>query len=89
MLGNAGDSLSYHGGRPFSTKDRDNDIYVHSCATVHKGGWWFGVCTESMLNGFYHHGSYRGTYDGAFWRTWKGNNYSAKRSEMKTRPVKD
>ncbi|KAJ8395853.1 hypothetical protein AAFF_G00027360 [Aldrovandia affinis] len=35
--GTAGDSLSYHQGRPFSTYDNDNDIAVTNCALSYKG----------------------------------------------------
>ena len=32
--GNAGDSLSYHSGRPFTTKDQGG------CAVSYSGAWW-------------------------------------------------
>jgi len=87
FAGNAGDSLSYHRGRTFSTKDQDNDIYAHSCATAHKGGWRYGKCASSSLNGFYYHGSTGKRGDGAYWATWKAYDYSAKRAEMRIRHV--
>ena len=34
---NAGDSLTYHNGQPFSTKDRDNNC---NCAVTYSGAWW-------------------------------------------------
>ena len=52
-----------------------------------KGAWWYKNCHHSNLNGLYHHGSYLSTGDGLSWKTWKGYNYSAKRAEMKIRPV--
>ena len=48
--GNAGDSLSYHNGMAFSTKDADHDTWHANCATRSKGGWWFKDCFESSLN---------------------------------------
>ncbi|KAI8513559.1 Fibrinogen C domain-containing protein 1 [Branchiostoma belcheri] len=85
--GTAGDSLTYHGGRPFSTKDRDNDVYSSSCAQEHKGAWWYGSCHHSNLNGLYHLGTHESNADGVFWYHWKGNKYSLKRTEMKLRPA--
>lgn len=49
----SGDSLSYHQGRPFSTKDRDNDIAVTNCALSYKGAWWYKNCHRANLNGKY------------------------------------
>ncbi|VDI61568.1 Hypothetical predicted protein [Mytilus galloprovincialis] len=47
--GNAGDSLTYHNGRSFYTKNRDNN----SCAKKYRGAWWYGNCYHSNLNGKY------------------------------------
>ena len=86
--GNAGDSLSYHRGNPFSTKDRDNDGQSDNCATRFKGAWWYGGgCHYCNLNGLYHRGRHSSRADGVNWSTWKGYYYSAKRAEMKLKPV--
>ncbi|XP_066270375.1 microfibril-associated glycoprotein 4-like [Branchiostoma lanceolatum] len=85
--GTAGDSLSYHNGRPFSTKDKDNDEHSSSCALVHKGAWWYGECRHSNLNSLYHLGPHESYADGVNWKDWKGNKYSLKRTEMKIRPT--
>ncbi|KAL9985633.1 hypothetical protein ACROYT_G008056 [Oculina patagonica] len=86
--GTAGDSLSYHKSRPFSTKDRDNDDYGGgSCSITYHGAWWYGGCHESNLNGRYLHGAHSSYADGVNWHAWKGYHYSAKRAEMKIRPV--
>ncbi|XP_062595442.1 techylectin-5B-like, partial [Saccostrea cucullata] len=49
-----GNSLAYHNGRPFSTKDADNDSWKNSCAVSRKSSWWYGACDECDLNGQYH-----------------------------------
>ncbi|KAK0065198.1 BpFREP22.3 [Biomphalaria pfeifferi] len=49
--GNAGDDLSYHNNRYFSTFDRDNDVSDTNCAERYSGAWWFGNCHDSNLNG--------------------------------------
>ncbi|XP_039951683.1 angiopoietin-related protein 1-like isoform X2 [Bactrocera tryoni] len=56
--GNAGDSLTKHLGKKFSTCDRDNDDSERNCAKVHKGAWWFHKCYNSHLNGVYPRGKY-------------------------------
>ena len=86
--GNAGDSLGFHRGSAFSTKDRDNDNSSGNCAAGFKGpGWWFNNCVASSLNGFYYRGKHSKSWTGINWEKWKGPNYSAKRAEMKIRPV--
>ena len=86
-LGTAGDSLLYHRGMAFTTKDRDNDPNSSNCATMYKGAWWFNSCLYSNLNGLYLHGQYSNEWEGVNWYHWKGPNYSAKRAEMKIKPV--
>ena len=50
--GDGHDSLAYHNGRYFSTYDRDNDVSSSTnCAGTYKGGWWYGSCRHSVLNG--------------------------------------
>ena len=83
-LGNAGDPLAYHNGYPFSTKDQDNDSNINNCAEMWKGAWWYNNCQHNNLNGIYHHEIYTGL-DGVRWYHWKED--SAKRAEMKVRPV--
>ena len=88
ILGTAGDSFSGHRGQPFTTKNQDNDSHASSnCAVSYKGAWWYTNCQASNLNGLYHHGSHSSPADRVSWYAWKGHYYSAKRAEMKIRPV--
>nr|XP_011744412.1 tenascin-R isoform X2 [Macaca nemestrina] len=81
--GTAGDSLSYHQGRPFSTEDRDNDVAVTNCAMSYKGAWWYKNCHRTNLNGKY--GESRHS-QGINWYHWKGHEFSIPFVEMKMRP---
>ena len=85
--GTAGDSFAFQRGAPFSTKDQDNDPDARHCAVTFKGGWWYTNCRHANLNGLYHHGTHKSHADGINWYHWKGDYYSAKRSEMKIRPA--
>ena len=78
--GDAGDRLSYHSHHyNFSTKD------LHHCARSYKGGWWYGNCHVSNLNGLYYPGPHTSYADGVNWRTARGYHYSFMFSEMKLR----
>ena len=86
FAGTAGDSLNYHRGMSFSTKDSDNDKWGNNCASTAKGAWWYRECSYSSLNGLYLPG--KSDHRGICWYHWKKTwpCYSAKRSEMKIRP---
>ena len=48
--GTIDNSLTYHNGMKFSTKDKNQDIY--QCAvTFGFGAWWYNACHSSNLNG--------------------------------------
>ncbi|KAM4022923.1 tenascin-R isoform 1-T2 [Anomaloglossus baeobatrachus] len=81
--GTSGDSLTYHQGRPFSTKDRDNDVAVTNCASSYRGAWWYKNCHRTNLNGKY--GESRHS-QGINWYHWKGHEFSIPFVEMKMRP---
>ena len=80
-LGTAGDQLTYHNGRKFSTKGRDNDFSSINCAANQtiRGAWWYRDCRTSNLNGVYRNGANNGTM------VW-GSIRPIKRTEMKIRP---
>jgi len=79
------DSLAYHNGMAFSTKDRDNDKAIgddYNCATRFHGAWWYKACAQADLNGRY--GARDAT--GSTWYTADGYFYLyATYTEMKIR----
>ncbi|CAL1588101.1 unnamed protein product [Knipowitschia caucasica] len=87
--GTAGDSLSWHNNKAFTTLDRDKDSYSGNCAHFQKGGWWYHMCAHSNLNGvWYRGGHYRSRYqDGVYWAEFHGGSYSLKRVSMMVKPI--
>ena len=83
--GTAGDSLVYHNGMKFTTRDNDNDNRYDNCVQYVHGAWWFDYCYRSHLNGPYNHNPVISSDKGIIWNTWKGWRYSLKFTEMKTR----
>ena len=51
----AGNLLSYHVGKMFSTYDQDNDFWAggNFAMPQGRGAWWYGFCHHSNLNGEY------------------------------------
>ncbi|XP_069020671.1 tenascin-like isoform X1 [Embiotoca jacksoni] len=82
--GTAGDSMTYHQGRPFSTYDNDNDIAVTNCALSYKGAFWYKNCHRVNLMGKYGDISHS---KGINWFHWKGHEHSIQFAEMKIRPA--
>ncbi|XP_013791534.1 techylectin-5B-like isoform X3 [Limulus polyphemus] len=88
--GDAGDSLLYHNGSLFSTKDQDNDVHAKSCSSYYNGGggWWFKSCANSNLNGvYYKDGKASKSRSGIIWNTFGGNDISLKKTDIKIRPI--
>ena len=84
--GTAGDSLAFHNGMQFSTKDRDNDPWSGgNCASSNyrHGAWWYESCTNSNLNGLYRSGL--SGIQGAYWHYFLNNYISLKFAQMKLR----
>ncbi|XP_041957505.1 tenascin isoform X3 [Alosa sapidissima] len=82
--GTAGDSMTYHHGRPFSTYDHDNDIAVTNCALSYKGAFWYKNCHRVNVMGRYGDNSHS---KGVNWFHWKGHEHSIEFAEMKMRPA--
>ena len=86
--GYAGDSLSYHRDRPWSTPDQDNDKWsLGNCAEYRHGAWWYKTCALSNLNGRYHCGNDCPYIRGVTWGGWRTEWPFLKRTEMKMRPA--
>ena len=81
--GTAGDSLSYHSGYRFSTRDQDNDVWSSSCAQGTHGAWWYRVCYYSNLNSLYN-SARSGWCGGVTWWHWINCNF-LQFTEMKLR----
>ncbi|XP_062576948.1 ryncolin-2-like, partial [Saccostrea cucullata] len=71
--GTAGDSLTWHSGSRFSTKDQDNDYKTDgSCAVMRHGAWWYSNCLKSNLNGEYAK-SVAFDWNYPVWEHWRGS----------------
>ncbi|KAF4088335.1 hypothetical protein AMELA_G00081180 [Ameiurus melas] len=82
--GTAGDSLKYHNGSPFSTKDKEPSTNSGHCTRKYMGGWWYKNCYKANLNGAYAKFSMD---QGVVWIDWKGKDISLPFTEMKLRPA--
>ncbi|XP_048368503.1 tenascin isoform X1 [Sphaerodactylus townsendi] len=81
--GTAGDSMTYHNGRAFSTFDKDHDSAITNCALSYKGAFWYKNCHRVNLMGRYGDNNHS---QGVNWFHWKGHEYSIQFAEMKIRP---
>ncbi|XP_078314406.1 ryncolin-1-like isoform X2 [Crassostrea virginica] len=84
--GNIGDSLVYHNGMKFSTRDQDNDKSGRNCSQDYHGAWWYSHCHESNLNGKYM-GTATNDYKSNRWYRWKKTAESLKTTRMMIRPA--
>ncbi|XP_065372525.1 ficolin-1-like [Calliphora vicina] len=81
--GDAGDSLKYHLGSKFSTKDQDHDNHKSSsCAQDYTGAWWYNECHHSNLNGKYGDNTHA---KGISWQTFRHYNVSVENVKMMVR----
>ena len=84
----AGDSMTWHDGHSFSTKDQDNDAWSgYNCAKRSEGAWWFNICFQAHLNSKYYPQENVSSLQGIQWFSWKGSYYSLKKCSMKIRQV--
>nr|XP_022295308.1 ficolin-1-like [Crassostrea virginica] len=85
--GNIGDSLLYHNGMKFSTRDQDNDKRSgSSCSQVYHGAWWYKNCQQSNLNGKYM-GTATNDKKSNTWYHWTITAESLKTTRMMIRPA--
>ena len=81
--GTAWDSLWWHNGWRFSTRDNDNDDWSGAnAAQWASGAWWYHNGYDSNLNGRYFNASTTNG-QGIRWNHWKST--TLKFTEMKTR----
>ncbi|BFZ12213.1 hypothetical protein BsWGS_15252 [Bradybaena similaris] len=77
------DELSYHNNMVFSTYDAPDP---NGCARSMRVGWWYNYCAYSLPTGIYNSGGWYtpgGTmYNGIYWKSWYGYNYSLKLLSM-------
>lgn len=65
--GNAGDSLRFHNGEPFSTKDHDTRKHPSYCPQTFDSGWWFTKCFMVLLTGVHGEAIYDRADGGIKW----------------------
>nr|XP_034327997.1 microfibril-associated glycoprotein 4 isoform X1 [Crassostrea gigas] len=84
--GTAGDSLAYHNGMKFSTRDQDNDTWKkQACSVERQGGWWFKSCIDAHVNGPYLK-SAKITAISMHWYKFGNEVRALKRASMMIRP---
>ncbi|XP_052706779.1 uncharacterized protein LOC128182222 [Crassostrea angulata] len=85
--GTAGDSLAYHNGMKFSTRDQDNDTWKkQACSVERQGGWWFKSCIDAHVNEPYLK-SAKITAISMHWYKFGNEVRALKRASMMIRPT--
>ncbi|XP_021569194.1 ficolin-3 isoform X2 [Carlito syrichta] len=82
LEGTAGDSLTFHSGRPFTTYDADHDSGGHNCAVIVHGAWWYAACYQSNLNGRYKVSEAAAHKYGIDWASGRGVGHPYRRVRM-------
>ncbi|XP_060564351.1 angiopoietin-related protein 1-like, partial [Ruditapes philippinarum] len=57
--GSCTDSMWFHNGCQFTTKDSDNDARDDNCVVAYKGAWWNNARHKANLNGLYLNGAHK------------------------------
>ena len=84
ILHSIGDSLLYHDGHPFSTKDNYGE--AGSCSRESaNAAWWYNDCQQSNLNG--RNLNARQVRAGITWNTWRGSGESLAAVELALKPI--
>ncbi|XP_071795636.1 ficolin-3-like [Asterias amurensis] len=83
----AGDSMTFHNGLSFATKDRENGEHNAPCAKDFEGAWWFKDCFRAHLNGKYYPQQDVPFSHGIQWAIKNGFEFSLQKCSMKIRQV--
>ena len=83
----ADDSLRSLKDAKFSVVLKHPGDDASDCNRKFMPGWWYIPCHPSTLNGKYLNGFHEVAGEGINWDTWRGMNYSLKKTKMKIRPM--
>lgn len=64
-------AMSTYSGRPFSTRDADNDAWTAGNCATSRGGWWWDDCSRAYVN---INGDYSLNETSCVW--WYGPSYT-------------
>ncbi|XP_060554378.1 microfibril-associated glycoprotein 4-like [Ruditapes philippinarum] len=83
--GPCADSMWFHNGCQFTSKDSDYDASDDNCAVAYKRAWWYNACHKASVNGLYLNGTHKEYGHGIIWAGCWGQYYSLKITVMKLR----